>query len=178
MVTAQQANELHEKIKAEMLRRNGHGSLASFGGSDYNFTKAPTVGELVEVEHGDKTVDLILQIEDFGDLILSEQYSQIPTDFSEVLSTEIDRLASEAKTGLTSEVSSCRGDCTGLCVGSCHGKCNGCTGCTASCGTGCASGCNTTCTGGCQGNCTGSCNTGCSTGCNTTCTGSTKSVGK
>ena len=38
MVTAQQANELHAKIKAEMLRRNGHGSLASFGGSNYNFT--------------------------------------------------------------------------------------------------------------------------------------------
>lgn len=34
MVTAQQANELHAKIKAEMLRRNGHGSLASFGGSN------------------------------------------------------------------------------------------------------------------------------------------------
>lgn len=178
MVTAQQANTLHAKIKAEMLRRNGHGSLTSYGGSGYNFTKAPTVGELVEVEHGDKTIDLLLKIEDFGDLILSEKHSQIPTDFTTALSTEIDRLAKEAKTGLTTEVSSCRGDCTGLCVGSCHGKCNGCTSCTASCGTGCASGCNTTCTGGCQGNCTGTCYKGCSKGCNATCTGATKTVGK
>ena len=190
MLTAAQAIELKAKIKAEMLRRNGFGSLAEYGTSSYDFTENPTKDELIMTEHGQKTVDLLLKIEDYGDLTLSEKGSLIPGSFSEVLLTEVDRLATEEKTGesvetvkdlfpdRTAEVSSCRGDCTGLCVGSCTGLCNGCTGCTSTCGTGCASGCNTTCTGGCQGNCKGSCNTGCSTGCLSTCTGATKSVGK
>ena len=170
MITAEKVIELKAKIKAEMLRRNGHGSLESYGGSSYDFTITPVKGELVKAEHGQKTVDLLLKIEDYGDLTLSKQHSKIPSSFTEELLTEIDRLAGETKTGLSTEKSSCRGDCTGLCVGSCIGKCNGCTGCTASCGTGCASGW--------KSGCTGSCNTNCTGGCDTNCTGATKQVGK
>ena len=146
MITAEKVIELKAKIKAEMLRRNGHGSLEKYAGSSYDFTITPVKGELIKAEHGQKTVDLLLKIEDYGDLTLSEQYSKIPSSFTEELLTEIDRLASETKTGLLTEKSSCRGDCTGLCVGSCIGQCNGCTSCTASCGTGCASGCKSACT--------------------------------
>ena len=191
MVTVEQVMELKSKIKAEMLRRNGHGSLAEY--SNLEFLEAPIKNELIKADHGQKTVDLVLKIEDYGDLTLSERGILIPSDFSEDLLIEVDRLATETKTGESEhtvstlfpdrvvETSSCRGDCTGLCVDSCYGLCNGCTGCTASCGTGCASGCNTTCnTGcstGCQGSCTGdcqgTCNTTCQGGCNTACTGAT-----
>ena len=34
-------------------------------------------GELVKAEHGQKTVDLLLKIEDYGDLTLSKQHSKI-----------------------------------------------------------------------------------------------------
>ena len=170
MITAEQVIELKAKIKAEMLRRNGHGSLATYGDSTYDFTTNPVIGELIKAEHGQKTVDLLLKIEDYGDLTLSEQDSVIPSSFSEELITEIERLANETKTGLDTEISSCRGDCTGLCVASCIGFCNGCTGCTASCGTGCASGC--------YSNCTGSCNADCTSGCFSACTGATATTGK
>ena len=188
MVTVEQVIQLKSKIQAEMRRRNGRASLEEFGNLD--FLNEPVKNELIMAEHGQKTIDLLLKIEDYGDLTLSERGILIPSDFTAELLDEVDRLSTEQATGesestvanlfpdRTVEVSSCRGDCTGLCVGSCHGQCNGCTGCTASCGTGCESGCNTTCTGGCQGNCTGSCNTGCSTGCSTACTGATAATKK
>lgn len=169
-MTAAQVNELKAKIKAEMLRRNGHGSLAAYGNASYDFKTTPVADDWIWTEQGQKTVDLILKIEDFGDLFFARKHENIPEDFSTKLLTEIDRLSKEAKTGETTEKSSCRGDCTGLCVASCISQCNGCSGCTASCGTGCASGCNA--------NCTGSCNTNCTGGCNTNCTGATKTVGK
>lgn len=170
MITAEKVIELKAKIKAEMLRRDGHGSLATYGDSTYDFTTNPVIGELIKAEHGQKTVDLLLKIEDYGDLTLSDQHSVIPSSFTEELLAEVDRLARETKTGLDTETSSCRGDCTGLCVGSCIGQCNGCTGCTASCGTGCASGC--------YSNCTGSCNADCTSGCFSACTGATATTGK
>lgn len=170
MITAEKVIELKAKIKAEMLRRDGHGSLASYGDSNYDFITNPVIGELIKAEHGQKTVDLLLKIEDYGDLTLSNQNSVIPSSFTEELLTEVDRLAGETKTGLDTETSSCRGDCTGLCVGSCIGQCNGCTGCTASCGTGCASGC--------YSNCKGSCNVDCTSGCFSQCTGATATTGK
>lgn len=170
MITAEKVIELKAKIKAEMSRRNGHGSLEKYADSSYNFTITPVKGELIKAEHGQKTVDLLLKIEDYGDLTLSKQHSKIPSSFTEELITEVDRLSKETKTGLSTEKSSCRGDCTGLCVASCISQCNGCSGCTASCGTGCATGC--------YSNCTGSCNTNCTGGCNTNCTGATKTVGK
>lgn len=189
---------LKAAVKAEMLRRNGFGSLASFGGSAYDFTTAPAVGVKTLPEHGQKTIDLLLKIEDYGNLVLVKENDPIPSDFNSSLVNEINRLKSEAKTGestktvtnlfpsRTAEASSCRGACTGLCVGSCHGMCNGCTGCTASCGTGCASGCNTSCNtgcntgcqGSCTGNCTGSCYTACTGGCDTGCTGATAATKK
>lgn len=170
MITAKQVIELKAKIKEEMLRRNGHGSLVTYGDSQYDFTINPVANELIMLEHGQKTIDLLLKIEDYGDLTLSKKDSLIPSSFTDELITEIDRLASESKTGLNTEISSCRGDCTGLCVASCIGLCNGCTGCTATCGIGCATGC--------YSNCTGSCNTNCNSGCFSECTGATKTTGR
>lgn len=164
-------------LKAELLRRDGNGSVAQFGDSAYDFSHNPYIGEKIRPEYGQKTIDLLLKIEDYKDLRLVKVDDPIPKAFNSELLTEIARLAAEQKTGESAktvanlypsrkpETSSCRSVCTGLCVGTCASKCNGCTSCTAACGTGCASGCNTACKGG--------CNTGCNTGCSTTCTGGT-----
>lgn len=141
---------LKAKIKAEMQRRNGYGSLTSYAGTAYDFSTAPAKDVKILEEHGKKTIDLILRIEDYKDLKLAKKENPIPKAFDENLYKEIDRLATEKTTGeskntvknlfpsRTPETSSCRGDCSGLCVGSCINHCNGCTSCTATCGTGCA----------------------------------------
>jgi hypothetical protein len=168
-MTSAELKTLKSKIKAEMTRRNGFGSLSTYGGSAYDFTVQPAAGGKILPEHGQKTIDLLLQIKDYSGLKLVKEDDPIPDAFNSNLITEVEKLAAETKTGQSAktvanlfptakvETSSCRGDCTGLCVGTCISNCNGCTSCTATCGTGCASGCNS------------SCNTGCYTGCNTGC---------
>ena len=173
MATVSQLIELKNKIKQEMLRRNGHGSLEQYASAQYDISPIPTSGSPITAEHGQKTSDLLLQVKDYDGLMISKSNYPISAGFTTRILAIVNELASEQKTGLDTETSSCRGACTGLCVGSCHGQCNGCTGCTASCGTGCASGCNTSCNTGCTGSCLGSCNDTCSTGCLSTCTGAT-----
>lgn len=157
-MTTEQVKQLKAKIKAEMLRRDGNGSLASYGSSSYDFSATPTAGSSVKAEYGEKTINLLLQIEDYGDLSLVNAGDPIPQSFNSGLINEVNRLAAEEKTGESeetaamfndgrvAETSSCRGMCTGLCVGTCIDQCNGCTGCTATCGSGCTTGCSS-CTG-------------------------------
>ena len=59
MLTAEQVKQLKAKIKAEMLRRNGNGSLASYGSVTYDFTVQPTKGSGILTEHGKKNCGLI-----------------------------------------------------------------------------------------------------------------------
>ena len=158
---ASDLKDIKAAIKKELLRRNGYGSVASYGSSTYDFVRTPTVGQPIYKEFGEKTVDLLLKITDYKDLKPTKTGELIPTAFNrEIIDFVNNTLAKEKFTGESTETvanlfpdrvpetSSCRGACTGLCVGSCINQCNGCTGCTASCGTGCASGCNSTCSGG------------------------------
>lgn len=159
-MTVNDVKNVKAAIKAEMLRRNGYGSLAAYGGSSYDFSQAPAVGQKTKPEYGEKTIDLLLKICDYKDLRLTRADEPIPTAFNKGLLDFITKLSKEESTGESAatvanlfpdrrpETSSCRGNCTGLCVGNCTNHCNGCTSCTASCGTGCASGCNTNCKGG------------------------------
>jgi len=148
-MTTSELNDMKKALKAELARRSGFGSMSKYAGSSYDFSVTPAKGGKILPEYGEKTVDLLLKIEDFKDLKLTKDGQVIPTAFSTAMTTEIARLAKEDFTGSTSEKSSCRGDCSGLCVGTCIGQCNGCqscsgcSGCAASCGTGCASGCMT-----------------------------------
>ena len=158
MLTANEIVTLKSKVKAEMARRSGYGSLSSFSGTAYDFATSPKQGGIILAEHGQKTIDLLLQIKDKDNLVLVKQNALIPDGFDSSLITYVDTLAKETMTGSTS---SCRGACTGLCVGTCSGGCNGCSG-------GCSGGCYGTCTGGCANSCTGGCGTAC-TGCGTTC---------
>ena len=99
-MTAAQVIELKAKIKADMARRNGYGSLSTDGGynyarqdeavdyssADFDFTVAPEAYDRENesesmtflAEHGQKTVDLLLQINDHGDLKPVEQGEPIP----------------------------------------------------------------------------------------------------
>lgn len=160
-MTVEEVKQLKALLKTELSRRNGIGSVSEYATNAYDFAVQPAIGGKTLVEHGQKTVDLVLKIEDYGDLVKVTENAPIPASFSPALIEEMRRLSTEARTGVTDktsaytedsnkqvESSSCRGMCTGLCVGTCTGFCNGCTGCSASCGTGCASGCKTTCKGG------------------------------
>lgn len=162
MLTADEMNQLKSKVKNEMARRSEYGSLASFSDSNYDFSTPPSRGGVIKEEQGKKTVNLILQIKDKGDLKFANQGEVIPSSVDSSLLGYLDELAVEPMEG---NQSSCRGACTGLCLGTCSGGCNGCTG---TCSGGCS---------GCQGcgGCTDACN-GC-TSCAGQCSGCTSCTG-
>ena len=54
MITAQQLNAIKARVKAEMLRRCGYGSLYSYGAASYDFTVTPSAGTKVLTEQGQK----------------------------------------------------------------------------------------------------------------------------
>ena len=68
MLTADQMNALKAKVKAEMARRNGYGSLSEFSSSEYDFQEIPTAGSPVKAEQGQKVINLLLKIKDKGTL--------------------------------------------------------------------------------------------------------------
>lgn len=133
-MTAEQVIELKAKLKAELARRCGNGSVAEFASEQYDFSNVPKSGEPITVEQGQKTVDLLLKIMDYGDLKQVTKGDTLPDSFDAELIDLVDRLSKEEFTGEETEQSSCRGACTGLCVGSCVGLCNGCTGCSGTSG--------------------------------------------
>lgn len=145
IVTAEYINALKSSIKSELKRRKGYGDLSVFADVQYDFTEAPMADKEILVEHGQKTIDLLLYIKDITGINKTAQGDILPPTGS-TLATLVRQYASESMEGNTS---SCRGACAGLCVGNCTGGCNGCTGkcdtgcqgCTASCGSGCANGC-------------------------------------
>ena len=133
-MTAAQVVELKEKLKAELARRNGNGSVAEFASEEYDFTVIPKEGQPITEEHGKKIVDLLLQICDYKDLRYVVRGEAIPEAFDAELIDLVEKLSKEERTGTIDEVSSCNGACTGLCVGSCVGFCNGCFGCSGTSG--------------------------------------------
>lgn len=145
---------LSAKIVAEAKRRNGYGSLAEkYGIDSYKITATPSVGSVVSVTDGNKIIEPLINIKDYGDLKRVVKGELIPDSFASELSSYVDTLAKESMTGSST---SCRGACTGLCVGTCHTECSGCS-------SGC-SGCSDTCNTSCQATCTGTCGSGCASG--------------
>ncbi len=160
-MTTSQLTIIKDRIDAELARRNGNGSLANY--SNLAFSEPPLARngyQGIRKEYGEKTIDLLLKICDYKDLVLTEAGGVIPDAFNyEDMTALLDILSGEERSGVSAdnvnngladkaEVSSCRGNCTGLCVGSCIDMCNGCSGCAASCGSSCANGCREDCTGG------------------------------
>ena len=72
-MTAQEMNDLKSKIKSLCSKRGGFGSLSSFSGSSYNFSTTPVDGGIIRAEHGQKTIDIALEIEDIDGLHLAKK---------------------------------------------------------------------------------------------------------
>lgn len=182
IIKAERFTALKAKVKAECQRRNGSGSVASYGGADYDYTVAPAAGKTVRKEHRDKLTGPMSAINSdavpatSGETIIQE-------DELKNMETRVAVWAARTKTDASG--SDCKAGCTGMCYGSCTGGCTGCgSGCPTGC-SGCGSGCPTGCSGcgsGCPGGCSGcgsgcsgcsgcgdSCKRACSTNCNTSC---------
>ena len=150
LITPDRIIALKAKVKAECQRRKYNGSVAAYGGSDYDFVVPAAQGYKIMQEHYDKNSVPLSKI----------NASKVPAAGSKkIIESEIANMeswvTSWATRSKTSSTSDCSASCTGLCAGctactSCSG-CDGCSGCSG-CG-----GC-----GGCNGECASDCETICS----------------
>lgn len=165
---AQEMIDLKARVKAEMQRRNGNGSLVAYAGTDYDYTVDPAAGGQMLTEHVNKIVVPMNAITASG---MTEQAAGDQAMAMDVIDAKLTVYVAEPsrKNG----TSSCSGACSGLCVSSCYSSCGGCTGgCTGNCGEACKDDCNTTCSNDCGRGCNG-CTAACKTGCGV-CTGTCK----
>lgn len=164
---------LKEKVKAEMLRRCYEGSLAAYGGADYDFAVTPKNGSQILAEHVNKIIVPINQINDSGFTV------QNIGDIAKAMNTLDELITAYSEVPLNGEDHFCNASCTGLCSTSCYGTCGGtcddscsstCSGtCRNNCAGGCYRGCLTSCTGGCGGTCVESCASSCYDTCKNGC---------
>lgn len=178
IITASRINTLKAKIKSEMLRRNGSGTVAAYGSATYDYTVLPVKGNVMLKEHANKNLTPMQAVNSTG----------LPTEMVIVKDSDITVLETRvAALALTTRdnrgTSDCASGCTGMCVTacttscwnvctSCTNVCTGCTGCTgcsgcSGCGETCSSSCYE-CKGVCGGICQGTCSIGCYSGCGTT----------
>ena len=153
---------LKARVKAEMNRRNGNGSLTAYAAVGYDYTAVPTTGNVtINEEHFDKLRDPMAAINPatvglgakaVGDIVVA----------MDILEANMTTFEAKPRGELVSN--DCSAACTGMCVTVCTTSCAGCTG-------SCTGDCNATCSGGCDGDCNSGCYTGCYTGCNTSCQG-------
>lgn len=160
-LTAQDALALKEKVKAEMLRRCHSGSVASYGGAEYDFTAPPAPGGPVLGEHLKKNLAPMNAVNGDG---LPAYPGPLTAQGQAAMETKIEAWATRSLTDRSAT------DCKSGCTGTCYSACS--TGCTGGCSSGCASGCGDACSTGCTSGCTGCTGcTGCSYGCANTCSG-------
>lgn len=174
IITAERFNSIKARVKAEMKRRNGYGSMAAFAGTEYDFSVTPAKDGVILKEHGQNMVDLLRNINQNDGLEATDIIVQDLDKVEEVLS----KYEQESMTGSSSScggacsglctttcTGSCEGSCSGYCANSCNGDCYGsCSGCSGSCSGGCGS-CDSTCKGTCSKQCASSCTITCSGGC-------------
>lgn len=164
---ASDALALKEKVKAEMLRRCQSGSVAGYGGSDYDFTVPPEAGGRVLGEHLEKNLIPMQAVNGDG---LPTYPGPLTAQGQAAMETKIEAWALRSMTDTSA--TDCKSGCTGTCYTACSTGCTG--GCASACSTGCTSGCTgcTGCTGcsyGCANTCSGSCGAICSNDCGLQC---------
>ena len=145
---AQEMIDLKARVKAEMQRRKGNGSLVAYAGTDYDYTVDPAAGGQMLTEHVNKIVVPMNAITASG---MTEQAVGDQAMAMDVIDAKLTVYVAEP--AQKNATSSCSGACSGLCVSSCYSSCGG------SCSVGCGS------CGGCSGGCTGDCNETCSNQC-------------
>ena len=176
VVKADRFTALKAKVKAEMLRRSQSGSVASYGGSSYDYTVTPAAGKTVRKEHRDKLIEPMRAVNS----------DVVPTAKGTIEEAELANLETrvavwKARSITDQSGSDCKAGCTGTCYTGCATGCSGCgSGCPGGC-SGCGSGCPTSCSGcgsGCPNGCS-SCPSGCSgcSGCGSGCSGGCSGCG-
>lgn len=155
---AQEFVNLKLRVKAEMLRRSLVGSLASYGGDEYDYIYAPSTNFPITTEHGYKIWYPMEQINSTG--TKEPKQNNILENF-EVLESFLSE--SELLPIGVKNNSNCRASCSGLCQNTCSGSCSGT--CTNRCSEGCSSSCTNSCDGSCEGFCEGGCAGYCTRAC-------------
>lgn len=171
---------LKTKVKAECQRRKYTGSVASYGGAAYDYSRQPTVNTVVTTGFYAKNAEplnAILQTLD------TDPNRIIDDEELAVMESAVLDLSSKSLNASSLAATGCKANCTGLCYTSCGNQCTdactsctscsgGCSGCGSGCGSGCSgcSGCGG-CGSGCDGWCTGDCFTSCTGTCGTSCSG-------
>ena len=145
---AQEMIDLKARVKAEMQRRKGNGSLVAYAGTDYDYTVDPAAGGQMLTEHVNKIVVPMNAITASG---MTEQAVGDQAMAMDVIDAKLTVYVAEP--AQKNATSSCSGACSGLCISNCYSSCGG------SCSVGCGS------CGGCSGGCTGDCNETCSNQC-------------
>ena len=158
---AQEMIDLKARVKAEMQRRKGNGSLVAYAGTDYDYTVDPAAGGQMLTEHVNKIVVPMNAITASG---MTEQAVGDQAMAMDGIDAKLTVYVAEPaqKNG----TSSCSGACSGLCVSNCYSSCGG------SCSVGCGScgGCSSGCTGDCNKTCSNQCGSdGCSGNCGSNC---------
>lgn len=187
-VAAERFVQLKAKVKAEMLRRNQSGSVASYGGAAYDYSVVPASGKIIKEEHRNKNIIPMnavnsdkVPLQTGKNTVIDSQIQNMETLITAWSARSMtDRSASDCKSGCTGTCYSgcatscytgCSGSCKGTCTGGCTGGCSNCGGCDDDCWScgGCDDGCYRTCESGCSGSC-GDCR-GCGTcsGCGQCC---------
>lgn len=162
-ITSDSANyiALKTRIKNEVLRRKYNGTVASYGGTSYDYIDIPNINKLLIIEYFNKLNDPLkaINLNDFGASALT---GDLLRDIS-ILDAKTTILETKPMVGADT---GCSSSCTGLCANACT-SCTSCSGCTNKC-TGCygCSSCTSSCGSGCAGSC-GSCG-GCGSICGVT----------
>ena len=158
---AQEMIDLKARVKAEMQRRKGNGSLVAYAGTDYDYTVDPAAGGQMLTEHVNKIVVPMNAITASG---MTEQAVGDQAMAMDVIDAKLTVYVAEP--AQKNATSSCSGACSGLCVSSCYSSCGG------SCSVGCGScgDCSGGCTGDCKETCSNQCGSdGCSGNCGSNC---------
>lgn len=158
--------QLKARVKAEMLRRNGVGSLTAYAGTAYDYTVQPQKYGIPRIEHYSKIRDVMAQINPAG-LPGAKKQGDLLADMS-ILEAKQTLFESQYKYATSGN------DCASSCSGTCITTCTSCTGCSGSCSGGCDSTCNSCANGcaactGCTGTCYATCDGGCSGMCINSC---------
>lgn len=181
LITPNRFIELKAKVKAECQRRQYVGSVASYGGIDYDYSISPTSGGKIVREHYDKNADplnaIIGNFSSKSSVIKEQDIADMEasvTNLAAINATASNSGCASSCTGLcqggcATSCTGCSGSCSGDCSGNCGGSCGGCSGCSGSCGTSCSNNCSGSCNG-----CSGSCGAACSHSCTNTCSGGCK----
>ena len=146
-VIAQEFVNLKNRVRNEMRRRNGYGSMVSYADAKYDFKNSALPNTLLRLEYMTQNHIPLRAV----------STSQLPENIKLVI-TESDMAAMEAKiTAYESQPREARthNDCDALCSGMCVTQCT--TTCSGSCTGTCSGSCSGSCSGGCSGGCYGGC---------------------